>query len=91
MRLKSCLSALAHDVLNIDAARRQRVRQEHAMALPPDGFSTHERDSAMRSELEKLVNGSRKFGRHHVVGVAAESIVSPRAVRRVGSRFPETT
>ena len=89
MRLQRRPSALTHDVLDLDATRRQRVGQQHAMALPPDGFGAHHGHTPSTGEFHQIVERSRKLRCEHVIGITAKRFVSPRTVWRIRAWLPQ--
>src|SRR5436305_15137181 len=77
----------ADDVKHLGVAHLQVIGNQCAMAAPPDRFSAHDRGASFCRETAESLDATLKFFRLHVVGIAAERVVSPRGVVRIGTRF----
>lgn len=68
------------DVHDAPAARFEKVRDQGAMAAPPDGFRAHDRGAPFARENGESVNRARELRRFHVIGIRAECRVPPSCV-----------
>ncbi len=77
----------AHDVLDVIAAHQQGVGDEGAMAAPGERLGAHERDWSwtLRGQGQQLLQAGLKLGGLHIVGKAAERLVAPALVGRIGA------
>ena len=79
----------AEDVLHVDRPCHERIRQQHAVTLPPHGFRAHHRHSSTVTKRQQLVNRCGELRRLHVIGIAAERLVLPGAVCGIGAWLSE--
>src|SRR6266850_1368938 len=78
----------AEDVQHFQSARLQGIRDEGAMATPPDCFRAHDGGWAcFRSNVEQSLDSFLELLRLHVIGITAERRVAPRNVARVWLGF----
>ena len=78
----------AENVQHFHAADFQVIRDQRAMATPPDRFRTHDRSrAAFLSNVEQALYSFLELLRFHVIGVPAERCVAPRTVSRVWLGF----
>jgi hypothetical protein len=75
----------AENVKDLQATARELVGNHVSMASPRDCLRAHEGHA--RCEGEEPVDSSSKLWRRHVIGVAAERLISPGVVGRIGSGF----
>src|SRR5581483_8347536 len=76
----------AGDVTNLTASALERIRDERAVAPPGHGLGAHDRGAPPPGELNEFVDRGRELWRLHVVGIAAEAVVAPRAVDGIRAR-----
>ena len=61
------------------------------MALPPHGLGAHHRNRpVLAAKSSSSSTAAANSARLHVIGVAAERLVSPRAVRRIRARLSQS-
>lgn len=89
MWLERRSAAPAHDVLHVNVTRNERVGDQHPVALPPDGFGTHDSHVPDSAKHQQLVDRRSKLCCLHVIGVTTESGILPPTIRRIGSRLPQ--
>src|SRR6476646_4286091 len=78
----------AENVPHFHAADFKVIRDQRAMATPPDRFRTHDGGRAgFFSNVEQALDSFLEFLRFHVIGVPAERCVTPRSVSRVELGF----
>ncbi len=65
------------------AKSNQVVRDERAVAAPPQPLGAHVRDALLLCQAEQFPNALGKLFGFHVVGVVAEALVPQRDVGRV--------
>src|SRR5437588_2959021 len=76
------------NVNDFKAARFEIIRDERAMATPPDRFRAHDCGrSRFLGKIDKSGDAVTKLLRLHVIGVATERFVAPSRVLRIGLRF----
>src|SRR5918996_243681 len=68
-------------------ARRERVGDQAPVAADPPGLGAHDRDALFAGERLELGEAGGELIARHVVGVAAELVALPGAVRRVRQGF----
>jgi hypothetical protein len=82
---------VVHEVADVDAAGgRDEVRDQPAVAAPPQALRAHHDHLASGRLGEHAVDGVEEVGRPHVLGVAAEHVLAPRHVRVVRAWLAET-
>jgi len=72
-----------HDVNDRMAGGFEVIRNERAMALPPERFGAHDGGAFLVSEFEQTLDARAKFRSHHEIRVAAECFVPPNRVGRI--------
>jgi hypothetical protein len=80
--------AVRPDVMDAPAPDKQRIRDQAAVASPPERLGAHDRGLPFARHALELGDGGREIGGLHVVGVPAKACVSPAAVRGVAGRPP---
>ena len=71
----------AENVQHFERARFEVIRNQRAMAAPPDCFRAHDRGrTGFRSNIEQALNASLELLRLHVIGVTAERGIAPGGV-----------
>src|SRR5262245_29809066 len=68
---------------DVVAGGDESIRDQPAMALPPQGFGTHDRDATLVCERNQCIECRAELRRLHVVGVAAKGGDTPAGVARV--------
>src|SRR5262245_36209252 len=75
-------------VHHLDASGLQVIRDERAMASPPDRFRAHNRGRAgFRSGVEQTLDAFVKLRCLRIIGVPTKGRVAPRSVARVWLRL----
>lgn len=77
----------AHDVAHGVPKRLQFIRDQGAMALPPEHFGAHDCGARFFGDLQQTVKTILKFPRHHVIGVTSKRGAAPGGVGRIGPRW----
>src|SRR5579871_229185 len=80
MRLSSML---AENVLHLDAAGHQRVRDQRTMTTPGNRFRAHDRRRRLTGEAKQLLQALLELWCLHVIRVASERGVAPSGVSRI--------
>ena len=80
------------NVNDFDPLGLQVVRDEAAMAFPPDCFCTHDRRRTLSlCRFRQACHSRDKFCCLHVVSVTAKCIVPPSSVARIPARLSPAT
>ena len=72
-----------------DPAHQQRVRDQRSMASPGHCLGAHHGSLFLLRQFDQRVEVFSKFGRLHVVGIAAKAAVTPSAIDVVGPWMPQ--
>src|SRR4051812_26676470 len=75
------------DVQDAPAARFEIIRDQRAMAAPPDRLRAHDRGPFLKRPRGKPFNLVSKLRRLHVIGISTEGWMPPRGVVRIGLRL----
>ena len=62
------------------------VGHQAPVAAPPQRLRAHHRGATSRGQRQQLVDAERELGAQRVIGITAEGVVPPCAVRRVPVR-----
>ncbi len=80
----------AGDLAHRDPSDDKCIRDERSVAAPWNGLRAHQHDIGVPREINTPIQTSSERCRLHVVGIPAESRISPPAVRRVSPRVSQS-
>ena len=63
------------------------IRDERAMALPPQRLGTHDGGAFFAREFQESIDAGAELRSHHKIGIAAKRFVAPGAVGGIRQRF----
>jgi hypothetical protein len=78
------------NLVHMESANNQRIRDERAVTPPGHGLRTHDRRPPTACHTHQLPEGSVKLRGLHVVGKAAETRISLGRIDGVAVRMSQT-